>query len=121
MADPRHLLGRRAEDAAADWLARRGWEVIVRRHRTQWGELDLVCRDPRGELVGVEVKLRSSERAGSGAESLDRRRVGRLRRSLAAFAAAQPVRSPGLRIDLITVTRAGDAWRLRHHRAVDAW
>jgi putative endonuclease len=120
MSDPRHLLGLRAEEAAARWLSGRGWSVIDRRWRGVHGELDLVCRDRDGLLVGVEVKVRTSGRSGSGVESVDRRRVHRLRRALAEYAAG---RSPGsdLRLDLVTLSPQGPRWRLRHYRGIDAW
>jgi putative endonuclease len=60
--DLRHRLGRRGEDLAAEHLARRGFTVIARNHRTRFGEIDLVAHDGR-TLVFCEVKTR---RAGSG-------------------------------------------------------
>jgi putative endonuclease len=122
--DPRHLLGRAAEDAVARWLAGAGWTLLERRWRCPGGELDLVMRDPGGALVGVEVKLRRSGRAGRGEESVDRRRLGRLRAALAAYAstASRPRRLAQLRIDLVTVSPAHDGrWRLHRLAAIDAW
>lgn len=122
MADPR-LLGPRAEQATAAWLAATGWTVLERNWRCAQGELDLVCRDPGGALVGVEVKCRASRRAGSPLESLDPRRVARLRTALGRYAAASCARpGRGLRIDLVAVTPAGDGrWRLKRLERVDAW
>lgn len=123
MPDPRHILGLRAEEAVATWLAQRGWRVLARRWRCPAGELDLVARDPAGTLVGVEVKLRRSRRAGDAVEAVDARRVARLRATLAAY-----VRGTGagtaplaLRIDLVTLEPLGDCWRLRRTPAIDAW
>lgn len=121
MTDPRHDLGLRAESAAAAWLSGRGWQVLARRWRSGRGELDLVCVDPHGTLVGVEVKLRRTGRAGSPLEAIDRQRLARLRRSLAAYAAASAVSWPGLRIDLVSATPAGAAWRLGRLPAIDQW
>lgn len=122
MADPR-LLGPRAEHATAAWLAATGWTVLERNWRCGEGELDLVCRDPGGALVGVEVKCRASGRAGSPLESVDPRRVARLRAALGRYAAEGSARpGNGLRIDLVAVTPAGDgAWRLGRFEGVDAW
>ena len=123
MPDPRHDLGRRAEDAVARWLVGSGWTLLERRWRCPAGELDLVLRDPAGALVGVEVKLRSSGRAGSAPESLDHRRVGRLRAALAAYATSRPRRcGRDLRLDLVAVTPVpGGRWRLRRVASIDAW
>ena len=122
MRDPRHALGLRAEDATAAWLSAAGWTILARRWRRREGELDLVGRDPDGVLVAVEVKLRSGPRAGGALESVDRRRIRRLRVTLGSYASAERVATPmGLRIDLVTVTPAGASWRLARHASIDAW
>lgn len=124
MPDPRHRLGLAGEDAVARWLTGSGWVLLRRRWRCPAGELDLVLRDPSGALVGVEVKLRRTSRAGSGAESVDRRRLGRLRAALAAYASDSPPRRrfTELRIDLVSVSPASDGrWRLCRIPAIDAW
>lgn len=120
MGDPRHLLGVRAEEAVAGFLAASGWRILERRWRGPYGEIDLVCHDPHGALVGVEVKLRTSGRSGTGPESIDLRRLGRLRRSLAHYAAGR--HGAGLRIDLVTLEPAdGGGWRLQRRPAIDGW
>jgi putative endonuclease len=122
MTDPRHALGERAESSAATWLGTLGWSVLDRRWRGPAGELDLVCIDPGGVLVGVEVKVRRTDRAGSGLESVERRRLGRLRGTLAAFASATAVAHQGARLDLVTLTPADDGrWRIQRLPAIDAW
>ena len=123
MPDPRHTLGLRAEEAAAAWLTGRGWAVLARRWRCPDGELDLVGRDADGVLVAVEVKVRRTGRAGSPLETVDRRRLRRLRSALGRFVAESAFPTPhGLRVDLVAVRREQDGrWRLSHHRGIDAW
>jgi putative endonuclease len=79
MGDPRHRLGWEAEHVAADRLAALGWRVEARRFRSAEGELDLVCRDPAGALVGVEVRARSSTRTGTALDTVSRRHILRMR------------------------------------------
>jgi len=55
MTATRQRLGRRAEEAVARRLQRRGWRVLDRNARTRYGELDLVGLDGDA-LVFVEVK-----------------------------------------------------------------
>ena len=121
MAAPQQRLGRRAEDAVARWLTSRGWRVLERRWRSEWGELDLVCRDPHGTLVGIEVKLRRSARMGDPADALDRRRAARLRRALADYAVQRQAVATAMRIDLVGLTPSGTAWRLTRWPAIDGW
>jgi putative endonuclease len=122
MADPRHLLGRNAEAAAAGWLTACGWVVLERRWRGRAGELDIVALDADGRLVAVEVKCRSSQRAGGATAAIDRRRLSRLRGSLGAYAASAGTGGRPMRIDLVSVTPLLDGrWRLARYEAIDAW
>jgi putative endonuclease len=114
--NPRHALGLAAEDAAATWLEREGWSLLARRLRTAGGgEVDLVMRDPGGILVAIEVRARRTERAGRADGSVDARRIGRIRRTLVAHAAASRTRHGGLRVDLVTLEPddVRGRWRMR--------
>jgi putative endonuclease len=74
--DPRQRLGRAGEEVAAAHLARLGYEVIARNHRTRFGELDVVAYG--GEtLVFCEVKTR---RAGAGVSPWDALGPGKQKR-----------------------------------------
>ncbi|MGZ6256056.1 MAG: YraN family protein [Candidatus Limnocylindria bacterium] len=122
MPDPRHTLGERAEAAVAAWLAARGWTILARRWRCPEGEIDLVAIDPDGVLVAVEVKLRRGGHAGDPLESVDYRRLGRLRAALGRFSAEAPRPVAGIRLDLVAVRPGGQGqWRLTHHSAIGAW
>jgi len=117
MGDARHDLGIVAERAVGAWLEKSGWHVLGRRTRSAGGgEVDLVALDPRGVLVGIEVRARRTPRAGDGSESIDERRTERIGRTLVAFAAEGRIRHRGLRIDLVSVMPEpppATRWRLR--------
>ncbi len=69
---PKHLLlGREAEELAAQHLIAAGAEILLRNYRRRRGELDIVALH-RGVLLIVEVRLRSSDSHGDGAASVDR-------------------------------------------------
>src|SRR5690348_715101 len=81
--EARQTFGRFGEDAAAEFLRRRGFAVLARNVRTARGELDLVALD--GDVVVfVEVKAR---RLASGLEAVDARKQRRLSRLAIAFLA----------------------------------
>ena len=117
MGDPRHDLGRAAEDAVAAWLEENGWQVLGQRVRSVHGaELDLVVLDRADVIVGIEVRARRTARAGTGAESIGARRLARMTRTLAAFAGSAAHGHRGLRLDVVTVAPERgtvDRWRLR--------
>lgn len=56
-------VGRQGEQAAADYLAGRGYEIAARNVRTPYGEIDLIARKD-GFTVFVEVKARTSSSLG---------------------------------------------------------
>ena len=73
----RVALGREAERLAAAHLEAAGAKILLRNFRRRRGELDLVALH-RDVLLVVEVRLRSSERHGGGAASVDRRKQRRI-------------------------------------------
>src|SRR6478609_1960602 len=62
MVDPRRARGAIGERAAAELLARRGYDILARNFRTRYGELDLVAVD-RSTLVFCEVRARVGRNA----------------------------------------------------------
>ncbi|WP_025770364.1 YraN family protein [Thioalkalivibrio sp. HK1] len=72
-----HRIGRATEDFAERWLTGKGLVPIARNYRCRRGEIDLVMRDEES-LVFVEVRRRSNEFFGGGAESVDHHKQKRL-------------------------------------------
>jgi putative endonuclease len=112
--DPRHTLGRRGEELAAEHLERLGYRIVARNYRTRFGELDLVATD-EDVLVFCEVKTR---RAGDPWQSLGeakRRQVRSMGRAWLSEARDRP-RTSELRFDAIgiVIDRRGALVRLEH-------
>ena len=106
MTDSRHELGRTGERLAAEHLERLGYDILARRHRTRFGELDLVAADC-DTIVFVEVKTRRT--TGDPWEALgDGKRV-QVRRMAAAWLAqvTDRPRRAALRFDAIGVVLDG--------------
>lgn len=123
MSDPRHALGLAVEAAVAAWLTRAGWTIVARRVRSAGGgEVDIVAIDGQRALVAIEVRARRHPRAGSAAESIDPRRIARMRRTLAGIAPSAPPHA-GLRIDLVSAQPMhGEVqrWALQRTAGIDA-
>jgi putative endonuclease len=99
-----------AEEAAAGWLASRGYEVFERNVRYEVGEIDIVARE--GEtLCFVEVKARLDGSFGSPLEAVTRRRQRRLARAAALYLVDHPWTGP-CRFDVVALVAEGDAWRV---------
>lgn len=111
--DPRWVLGLRAEEAVAVYLASRGCEIRARRFRTRRGEIDIVAQD--GDvLVFVEVKARSTDGFGAPAERVDARKCSRIVRAAAAYLALTGQHDRVCRFDVVEVRSGPEGDRIRH-------
>jgi len=116
----RPALGRLGEDAAASFLAARGYRIVARNVRADRVELDLIVRRG-GVLVFVEVKSRSGAGHGQAAEAVDPRKQRRLRHGARAWLATRPTEAAGVgqhRFDVVTCILLEE--RLLEGRALDA-
>ena len=103
----RAALGRAGEDLAAAWYEEHGYEVLERNWRRREGEVDLIARTGR-TVVFCEVKTRTSDAFGTGAEAVvpaKQRRIRRLAaRWLAELTPASGRALVDLRFDVVSVT-----------------
>jgi putative endonuclease len=107
----RRALGLAGERAAETELARSGLRVVARNQRTRFGEIDLVCRDRDG-YVFVEVKTRRAGSFVAAAETVDRRKLGRLTRLGAGWLAMRGERNARWRVVIAALTVGVDGTRV---------
>lgn len=116
--DPRPELGRLGEQAAAEHLIRRGFQIVERNYRTRWGELDIVAYDGR-TLAFCEVKTRRLSASGRDPlESVHSRKRSKVRKMAGHWLIERTERpyADNVRFDAIGVTydTAGRLVRLDH-------
>jgi putative endonuclease len=103
---PSAKLGELGEALACEELMRRGLRILARRHRTRFGELDIIAVD--GETtVFVEVKARRGAGFGEAAASIPvwkRRRIGAM--ALDYLACTGRLGRP-CRFDVVAIDGAG--------------
>ncbi|MEY3386936.1 MAG: hypothetical protein RIR53_1747 [Bacteroidota bacterium] len=107
--------GRWAEQVAAEFLERSGYEIIDRNfYYKKVGELDLVCR--KGEtIVFVEVRHRTSARYGTPEESLSSVKRGKLRRCAEVWLLRKGLSRAPCRFDMVAVDASRGKLEIRHH------
>jgi putative endonuclease len=115
----RHLLlGRRAEDLAADYVRRLGWTILSRNFSCKLGELDIVAiNKEKNELVVVEVRYRTCGDMQSPADSIGPKKLRTLVNAGRVWVEKQNWTGPW-RIDLVGITASPhdpeDCWQLEH-------
>ncbi|MEO0949150.1 MAG: YraN family protein [Cyanobacteria bacterium J06641_5] len=84
-------LGALGEDLVARWLQQEGGQILARRWRCRWGELDLIARDRAGAIQFIEVKTRSGRSWDAGGLlAISPRKQQCLYRSAMAFLSQHP-------------------------------
>jgi putative endonuclease len=107
-------LGQEGEARACAYLQRRGYRILGRNVRSGGVEIDIVASRPR-LLVFVEVKTRSSRRAGLPEESVDARKCARIVRGAASWLQEQARPFEQVRFDVIACESSEvNGWRIRH-------
>lgn len=107
-------VGRQGEDLACRFLERTGYTILERHVTSQYGEIDIVARDPKTEeLVFVEVKTRRSRTFGTPAEAMTDSKLERLENTIATYLQRYPTVVPH-RLDCIFITHDGANDRIEH-------
>lgn len=103
--DHRQSLGKLGEDVACVELRRRGYVILDRRYRTRFGEIDIVCRHG-ATIVFVEVKTRTTDRFGGGAEAVRVPKQRRIAQMAVDFLSRQGLVDCRCRFDVVAVSLA---------------
>ncbi len=109
-------LGRRGEDAAANFLHSRGYEILERNWTCRFGEADIIARDSN-TIVFVEVKTRRNVEKGFPGEAVTAAKRDRYERIALAYLedcvglTDLSVRFDVISIVVVSVNRAV----IRHH------
>jgi len=84
---------------------RRGYSIIERNFRSSYGEIDIVAFDPKEKtLIFVEVKFRSRKSQVSPLESVDWRKIEKLRKTALSYISTKKVSYSSIRFDVIGIT-----------------
>lgn len=116
------LVGRKGEDAAADWLRAKGAQILARNWKIAGGEVDLIIAE-RDEIAFVEVKTRLTEDAfGGGLEAIPSWKQKRIERAASAWlmGKGRAYRDRGVRFDVVVVEGQPPS-RVRIQHVRDAW
>ena len=108
----RKALGRQGEEAAARFLASKGFELIETNWRHGRGEIDLIVKKS-DVLVFVEVKAGRGRSFGPPEARVDQRKqrqIGRVAQGYLAHVDWQG----DCRFDVVAVTGAPGRWEIRH-------
>ena len=98
------VIGKWGESLAADFLSEKGYKILARNVRTEYGEIDLIVT--RGDvLIFVEVKTRTSNEFGYPEDAITKQKKEHLLASAQAYLQNHPEFEGDWRIDVIAIWR----------------
>lgn len=118
----RARIGRDAEAAAARYLESHQLRIIARNYRCRAGELDIIAETASGIVVIAEVRMRTGQRFGGAAASVDWRKQRRMLRAARHLIVTQPALGKrAMRFDVLDLAPGVGGYRIEWIRhAFDA-
>lgn len=104
--------GQLGENAAAEYLISKGYEIVMRNYHCRWGEIDIIARG-YGYIVFAEVKLRAAGAMVSGLEAVDIRKMRKIFKTACKWLSDNPADEQP-RFDVIELTGRGERFDLEH-------
>jgi putative endonuclease len=111
MTYERQEFGKEGENIAVRELERRGYEILARRYRTRYGEIDIVAGDA-GTIVFVEVKARSTGEFGTAADAVTPAKQRRLASMATDYLARNRLADRPCRFDVVAIDGTGSGIRV---------
>lgn len=112
--DSRQSTGRLGEDLAVETLRRLGYAILARRHRTRYGEIDIIARDG-DTMVFVEVRTRRSRAEGTAAESVTSRKQQKIAAMALDYLARRRQLDCPCRFDVVAIDGFGTPYEVVRH------
>ena len=95
-------LGVNGEKATVDFLIEKGYKILERNYRTNFGEVDIIAKD-KGYYCFIEVKTRQSINYGAGSEAVVKNKQRTIARVAEHFLAANHLEDVDVRFDVVSV------------------
>jgi putative endonuclease len=107
-----YRLGRKGEDIAAQFLAKKNHHILERNWRHRKVEIDLISRT-EDILVFIEVKTRSSERFGQPKEFVSERKESLMKDAAEAYLELKQLELE-IRFDIISIVIKNKGINIEH-------
>jgi putative endonuclease len=107
-----NLLGKEGEDAATNFLLKKGHEILVRNYRFKKAEVDIISKK-NNTVVFTEVKLRSAKTFGLPEEFVRRKKKLLMKQAAEEFI-NQLGQETEIRFDIISVLKNKNNFEIVH-------
>ncbi|MDP2319728.1 MAG: YraN family protein [Acidobacteriota bacterium] len=115
MTFQRQQLGLEGEALAAAELERLGYQILDRRYRSRFGEIDLIAKDGP-TVVFVEVKTKTDSRFGDPAEMVTTQKQRRLVSMAEEYVSGHQLHATPCRFDVVAVDASIQPARIKVYK-----
>jgi putative endonuclease len=105
--------GTLGEDAAVEYLGKKGYRILERNYRFERGEIDIIAEE-REVLVFVEVKARRSQAFGEPHEAVTARKQNQIRKVAEGYLFLHEINDKECRFDIIAIHYKGSKMSIEH-------
>lgn len=111
-------VGKIGEDLARKFLEDKGYKIIEQNYKTKYSEIDLVTQKGK-DMVFVEVRTKIGEDFGTPEDTLNNKKMGKVRFNALSYAAFKKWPGP-IKIDAICIVLKPDfsVLRLNHYENI---
>lgn len=109
----RQIQGKNGEDAAVDYVTKKGYHILCRNYRFERGEIDIIAEEG-DDLVFIEVKARRSKAYGDPEDALTPSKCRQIKRVAEGFLDEHNLDDRSCRFDIIAVEYADTQPVVRH-------
>lgn len=102
MLNSRQLLGKKGEEAAAEYLQKIGYTIVSRNYRTKLGEIDIIAME-NSFIVFVEVKTRAGDSYGSPAAAVTLKKQRQICKAALCYLTNRKLLDAPARFDVVSV------------------
>lgn len=95
--------GKYGEEQACNYLERKNYKILEKNFLCRQGEIDIIAKSARGELVFVEVKTRSSLKYGMPCEAVTPKKINNIIYSAKYYIFKNRLYNIDIRFDVIEI------------------
>ncbi|MCL2592134.1 MAG: YraN family protein [Defluviitaleaceae bacterium] len=103
----RRTIGNEWERYSVFFLETKGYNITSRNYYTDYGEIDLIA-EYADILIFVEVKFRTSNKFGTGAEAVNYKKQEKIRNSALVYLSENNITNKDVRFDIVEIIGRSD-------------
>lgn len=105
-------IGNKGEEIAIKFLKNKGYTILEKNYKTNLGEIDIIAKD-NDTIVFIEVKTRTSSSFGYPFESINSRKIHKLKNAALTYLKRYNLQLP-TRFDVLSIFLKDNEKQIQH-------